>query len=137
MDGVLITWRELLVGLALVALFYLLQALFLFIRRRNAPAVTFPKHDDLELTQVRKDMAVLRLRMDALEDQIKASVQMSTATMHSPDPEQLAFSQSPHGRAMMLARDGMDANELSKQCGISISEASLIVAMTKKRASTR
>jgi hypothetical protein len=61
MVGVHITWRELLVGLVLDAVFYVLQAIFLFIRRRNAVSVVSPGTKDQELSQLRKELAMMRM----------------------------------------------------------------------------
>jgi hypothetical protein len=136
-EGIFITWREVLIGLILVAVFYLLQAVFLFIRRRNAASVAIPGNIDQELAQLRKDLAVMRMRLDALENKVWASVQAVAPMPASKDPEEVAFSQSPHGQAMLLARDGLDANELARRCGISVSEASLIVAMQRQHKASR
>lgn len=133
MEGILITWRELLIGLALVALFYALQSLFLFLRRRQSSDAAIPAQHDRELAPLHNELAAVRMRLDAIEHYLIRGEGVTEAVQVEPVEEEDAT--APYGQAMLMARDGMDADELAERCGISLSEASLIIAMQRQKQS--
>jgi hypothetical protein len=140
MERVLFYWRELLFGLVLLALVVIVQSVLMYLWRQSAwKSNLVAANGDTSSTHLRRELAAIRLRLDAIEDQLalQSSVDNGgTPSLASPEAERddVEFAQSPHGQAMLLARDGLDANELSRRCGISLSEASLIVAMQRPRA---
>lgn len=118
MDAIVITWRELLIAIVLASLIYLLEA-WLGSRRRRTSADRAARREDMaaELARVREEMMGMRQRLDALE------ARMGSAVSEMPGAD------TPYGRAVRLAQEGLPAQELVNRCGISRGEAELIVAM--------
>lgn len=118
MDAIVITWRELLVAVILASLIYLLEAA-IFSRRRHKPQ-TAPHTDGghvAELTRLHEELSSLRQRLDAIESRLSAASDVLDDT--------------PYGRAVRLAREGLTAQELASRCGISRGEAELIIALNR------
>lgn len=120
MDAIVITWRELLIAVILASLVYLLEAA-VFSRRRRArtPSELAEDAATAELVRLREELATLRQRLDAVESRL--------ATTASPPPEE----DTPYGRAVRLAREGVTAQALASRCGISRAEAELIIALNR------
>lgn len=118
MDALVITWRELLIAVILASLIYLLEAA-IFSRRRRTRAEPAADPAMTEITRLREELAALRQRMDAVESRLAAAV--------TERPEE----NTPYGRAVRLAREGLTAQELASRCGISRGEAELIIALNR------
>lgn len=118
MDAIVISWRELLVAIVLATFIYLLEV-WLGSRRRRAGADKAARGEDIavELARLREDVMAIRQRLDTLETRVGAA------------PSQTPEAETPYGRAVRLAREGLAAQELANCCGISRGEAELIVAL--------
>lgn len=120
MESIVITWRELLIVVALILAVYIAEMLFLMrtgegvLRKRRAPE---QRNDEL-LSQIRNDVADLNTRIVALERYIQ---QLQT--------EESDTEATPYSRAIQMARQGRDASRISESCGISRGEAELIISM--------
>lgn len=120
MESIVITWRELLVVIALILAVYIAEMLLLLrnggslLRKPKWLGLIKEKRSELEL---RHEIAQLKERLDQLE-----------AKLHQPEvisePEI-----SPYQRAINLARQGRDVASIAEGCGISRGEAELIVSM--------
>jgi Protein of unknown function (DUF2802) len=121
MNGVFITWTELLIAVVLATAVYLLEFLF-FSRRRKSAEPQGPGSLPLgqELASLREEVSGLRRRLDAVEELGKR------ASAPPPGPED-----SPYSQAVRLARQGLPAQELAARCGISRGEAELIIALNR------
>ena len=118
MESIVITWRELLIVVALILAVYIAEMLFLMrtgegvLRKRRVPE----QRND-ELLQIRNEVAVLNTRIVALEKYIQ-QLQAESNT-----------ESTPYSRAIQMARQGRDASRISESCGISRGEAELIISM--------
>lgn len=122
MDAIVLTWRELLIAVILATLVYLLEVVVFSRRRRSREGGEMPVQSDAtlnELARLREEVANLRQRMEGLE----ARLQSATADKTAED--------TPYGRAVRLAREGVTAQELASRCGISRGEAELIIALNR------
>ncbi|MFN3397007.1 MAG: DUF2802 domain-containing protein [Sulfurimicrobium sp.] len=127
MESLVITWRELLIVVAVVLAVYVAEMLLLLRSRREGqrwkadPAALQPRFEALEneIEQLREQLLHFREQLDQLK---AASPQQANA---SPS--------SPYSQAIHLARQGADASEVATNCGISRGEAELIVAMHRSK----
>lgn len=122
MDAIVLTWRELLIAILLATLVYLLEVAVFSRRRRSREAVEIPRQQgeaSSEVVRLRDEVANLRLRLEALE------ARLESATSEKPAED------TPYGRAVRLAREGITAQELASRCGISRGEAELIIALNR------
>jgi len=120
MDALVITWRELLIAVILASLIYLLEVA-VFSQRRSASAAREPMSEStmVELGRLREEIAALHQRIEALE------LRLAPATSERPEED------TPYGRAVRLASEGLTAQELASRCGISRGEAELIIALKR------
>lgn len=143
MDGLLITWRELLVALALASVFYLLET-WLFSRRRRrradtaeaapnastepAPRLTgalAPGQDGLEA--VHRRLASVEQALDELRQALARKEAEEREARDQADTQRA----TPYGQAVQLARQGLSPQELAHRCDITNGEAELIVALNR------
>ena len=119
MENIVITWRELLLVIAVVLAVYIAEMLLVM---RASGGLRKPRwlgmiQEKKAETELRRELEALRERVARLESSIKAG----------GDEED-----TPYNRAILLARQGYDAKRLSEECGISRGEAELIVSMQKR-----
>lgn len=119
MESIVITWRELLIVVALILAVYIAEMLLLMrtggglLRKRRPLEIG----KNAEFNKLQSELEALSSRLEVLEQYIQK--------MHAErDPEN-----SPYNRAIQLARLGRDAARISESCGISHGEAELIVSM--------
>lgn len=118
-ESIVITWRELLIVVALILAVYIAEMLLLMrtgvgvLRKRRMPETV---RDDAE-TKLRSEIESLGRRVAALEQFI-----------HQLQAENASES-TPYSRAIQMARQGRDASRISESCGISRGEAELIISM--------
>lgn len=117
-----LTWRELLIAVALASAVYLFESLILARRRNNAGS---PRRDQEEVARLRAEVAELRDRLLALE-----------STLGVVEPVEIDTAHAAYDYAVQYARQGMIAPEIAARCGISRDEAALIVAMHRKSLET-
>lgn len=135
MNAIVVTWRELLVVLVIVLAVYALEMWVLLrgVRRRSVAATEVapsPAATPVP-TASAEPFAALALRgeVDALRGEVaQLRAQLDALTSPSVPPAAL----SPYAQAIHLARDGRAAAELAETCGISRSEAELIVALHQR-----
>ncbi|HEY3325933.1 MAG TPA: DUF2802 domain-containing protein [Novimethylophilus sp.] len=120
MEAIVITWRELLLVIAVVLAVYIAEMLLVMrasgsLRKPRWLGMIQEKKAEAEL---RRELEALRERVARLESSIKAG---------GGDEED-----TPYNRAILMARHGHDAKRLAEECGISRGEAELIVSMQKR-----
>ena len=126
MESIVITWRELLIVVALILAVYIAEMLLLMrtgggvLRKRRGPEPARNESD----AELRNEIASLANRIASLEKYIQ-QLQAESAT-----------ESTPYNRAIQLARQGRDASRISESCGISRGEAELIVSMHGPRDDT-
>lgn len=119
MESIVITWRELLIVVALILAVYIAEMLLLMrtgggiLRKRRLPELV--KHGSE--AEWRREIEGLESRVAALEQ----FIQQLQAENASED--------TPYTRAIQMARQGRNASRISESCGISRGEAELIVSM--------
>lgn len=121
MENIVVTWRELLVVVALVLAVYIAEMLLVMranggLRKPRWLDMIQDKRAELEL---RQDLDVLAARVEQLEALLKPV-------------ESEMESGSPYNRAILLAKHGAEAEKLVEECGILRSEAELIVSMQQR-----
>ena len=120
MENIVITWRELLIVIALILAVYIAEMLLLMrtggglLRKRRMPDA---EQDNRSNNESRAEIEQLAQRVDALEQQM--------LKMHAESLQE----STPYNRAIQMARQGRDAARISESCGISRGEAELIVSM--------
>ena len=119
MESIVITWRELLIVVALILAVYIAEMLLLMrtgggILRKRRMAEPVHHHSDAVL---RNEIENLNARVTVLEQFIQ-QLQAESAS-----------ESTPYTRAIQMARQGRNASQISESCGISRGEAELIVSM--------
>jgi hypothetical protein len=113
-----LSWREILVAIVLAGLIYLMG--FLFLRGGRKPS-----RQDLtlstQLSRISEELGRLTKRIEQLEAVREGGM----------EPEVQA-TQSVYEYAVSCAQDGMSAEEIVGRCGISLSEATLIVTIQNR-----
>jgi hypothetical protein len=121
LENIVITWRELLIVVALVLAVYIAEMLLVM---RTSGGLRKPRwlgliHEKRAETELRHELEVLTARVEQLEALLK------------PVEEEME-SGSPYNRAILLAKQGAEAERLVKECGISRGEAELIITMQQR-----
>lgn len=121
MESIVITWRELLIVIALILAVYIAEMLLLM-RTGGSPLrkprwLGIIKEKRLE-NELREEIEQLKQRLVALETRVT-----------EPPVVQEAEEVTPYQRAIHLAKQGRDARSIAESCGISRGEAELIVSM--------
>lgn len=132
MESFVITWRELLIVVAVVLAIYVAELLLLLRSGKSGErwfsrgGATQDKAALVRLENLEAEIAELRQHVARLE----------SGTDHAERPaEPVHAVQTPYGQAIQMARTGLDAEAVASACGISRGEAELIVAMHGIRAS--
>ena len=136
MDNIVISWRELLLLAAIVLAVYIAEMLLMM---RVSGGLRKPRwldiiHEKKTETELRREIEALRLRLDRLE-QATFNDEAELAHLNHTDDyvaQQTPTSDTPYNRAISLARQGVDADRLAVECGISRGEAELIVSMQQR-----
>ncbi|MCK6395096.1 DUF2802 domain-containing protein [Zoogloea sp.] len=96
--------------------------------------------NELEIQQLRRDVAQLRTESDFLRRELAATRrdvdelrdELKDAQQTAREPVQYARPVSPqHSEAMLLAGRGIDAARIAEHCGISVAEAELVCALAR------
>lgn len=129
MENIVITWRELLVVVALVLAVYIAELLLLtrssggLLRKPRWLPILQQKQAEAAMlaeTELRGELEQLRQRLQALEDRLQQQDEAAAAAGSLP---------GPYMHAIQMARQGRDAESLAAGCGISRAEAELIISM--------
>lgn len=120
-ENIIITWRELLLVVAVVLAVYIAEMLLLV---RSNGGLRKPRwlnmiHEKRVEAELRQEIEALRERVERLE----ASMPLQGGTDDAD---------TPYNRAILMARQGVEAAQLAEECGISRGEAELIVSMQKR-----
>lgn len=134
MDGIVITWQQLLY-ISLVLLLFYVAELLLFLRKSSRQR-SLSASDTDALARQGEEIANLRREVETLK------VRLAAMLVHSPAEPSLgaglhAADDTPYSQAIRLAQQGMDADKVAEQCGISRGEADLIVALYRTTGSSR
>ncbi len=114
--NLVVTWREAVVLLALVALVYLAGVLLGMIRGRSNHEK--PSNPDAGFSRMRTEIETLRLRVDAIEKNLSNS---HHAESPSADPI--------YDSAQRLIKQGLTADEVAGRLGLSRAEVDLIAVL--------
>jgi hypothetical protein len=134
MESIVITWRELLLLAAIAIFVYVAEAvMFLLKLKKIRPAST-----TVDMSAVQAQIDGLSARVDLLQQSLS---KLAVSPVLPPDidnPPALAVplpspvtreTPSAYGKAIELAKQGLDPDSLASQCGISRGEAELIIAL--------
>lgn len=127
----LVSWLSL--GLAATALTGM-GGMFWYMRRQQASQAreieqTYFDLQQSQLSALQRDVKALLARLEKLE-QAPPSAPATASATHSPAAASVGA--TPYNQAIELARQGMPAAEVATRCGISRSEAELIVALYRR-----
>ncbi|MFM9913480.1 MAG: DUF2802 domain-containing protein [Methylophilaceae bacterium] len=154
MEAIVVTWRELLLLVALVLAVYVAELLLMM---RAGGALRKPRwlnmiQEKTFESELRQQLEVLSKRVAVLETSMALKAALPTQPLSSaefdwtitPTPpvhaapaaveakvEEEAEAKLAYKRALQMAQQGAKAEELVQECGISQSEAELIVSMLK------
>jgi len=97
------------------------------------PAVPQESVNDIEIQQLRRDVAQLRTEQDFLRSELVAMrLDMNELQAAKERPPQYVRPVSPqHSEAMLLAGRGIPASQIAEHCGISVAEAELVCALAR------
>lgn len=119
MESIIITWRELLIVVALILAVYIAEMLLL---TRTGGGV-FRKNKQSN-DRLGVDIKLLREELGHLDQRI-AGIEQYLQQIQADQSDE----STPYNRAINMARQGRDAGRISENCGISRGEAELIVSM--------
>ncbi len=123
LEGLVITWRELLLLVIAVLAVYVAEMLvFLRGSGRRRWAQRAADGSGEALAAVSQDIAQLRDQVLCLEREL------ASLREEDPAPER----DSPYNQAIVMARRGLSATEVASGCGISRGEAELIIALYRR-----
>jgi hypothetical protein len=97
------------------------------------PVVQQEALNELEIQQLRRDVAQLRTEQDFLRSELVAMrLDMNELQAAKERPQQYVRPVSPqHSEAMLLAGRGIAATQIADHCGISVAEAELVCALAR------
>ncbi len=122
MESLVITWRELLVGVIAVLAVYALE-LLIFLRwsgraRPQWQRALEQQEEHFETSRLESQLSDMRAQVSKMQTDLDALRLSQPAT--------------PYNQAIQLAREGAGAARLVNDCAISRGEAELIVALYQK-----
>jgi hypothetical protein len=127
-SGILITWPQLLYLGILFLSFYVLELLFFWWRHGRGKGQEQIDTLKQEINELQHELSTIKVRLAVL------AAQWPDPNLSSEEPTAIvsptaSTSETPYARAIRLAKNGVDANELVTICSISRGEADLIVAI--------
>ena len=124
MNGIVITWQQLLYISLVLILFYAAE-LLLFLRKSSQQ-----RPDDASLrralSEQREQIADLRREIESLKVRLAAVL---APGVEAADDDASRRQNAAYSQAIQLAQSGADADKVCAECGISRGEADLIVAL--------
>lgn len=130
MESIVVTWRELLVAGAIVAVVYIAEAGLFLAKLKRTSASRPPAFDAIQskLLVLEQELAELRLQLAAIKS-VPPPPPVVEPLVPAVAADTVDIPPSTYSRAIELARQGLDADWLSANCGISRGEAELIIAL--------
>ncbi|AOX99308.1 DUF2802 domain-containing protein [Jeongeupia sp. USM3] len=126
MNGIVITWQQLLyISLALIV-FYVAQLLF-FLKRHGWH---WPHHRVSSADALAQEVIALRQEVERLK--IRLAAQQVEAVASGIEPHEELPAESPYAHAIRLAKQGAEASQVASVCGLSRGEVDLIIALYRK-----
>lgn len=115
-----ITWKELLIAGIIVLAVYIAELLLLMSSGKPIGLVFWRRRaEKRELDELKNRLAAMEIRLARLEESTDSADTLGEGASNS------------YGKAFNLAKQGMDVAQVAATCGISRSEAELIVAMQR------
>lgn len=115
-----ITWKELLVAGIIVLAVYIAELLLLMSSGKTIGFSFWRRRaENKELVELKRKFEALEIRLVRLEESGDSADKLGEVASNS------------YGKAFSLAKQGMDVAQVAADCGISRSEAELIVAMQR------
>lgn len=129
MESIVVTWREILLLGAIVLFVYVAEAVMFLLKLRKIR----PSSSNTDTKVLQQQIDDLALRFDSLQQSLLTPLpppdvpKVVDPAVVAPAP--VRDTPSAYGRAIELARQGLDPDSLAVQCGISRGEAELIIAL--------
>lgn len=115
-----VTWKELLIAGIIVLAVYIAEMLLLMSSGKSIGLRFWRRRaENRELAKLKNRLAALEIRLARLEESGDSADTLGEIASNS------------YGKAFSLAKQGMDVAQVAATCGISRSEAELIVAMQR------
>lgn len=129
MNGIVITWPQLLYISLVLILFYVAE-LLLFLRKSAQNKARYSARNLHDIDEHGEKIEALQREVESLKVRLAALLpQSSTALFNPEEVTQAGGENTPYSQAIYLAQQGADAEKVSELCGISRGEADLIVAL--------
>ena len=134
MESIVITWRELLLLAAIAIFVYVAEAVMFLLKLKNIRPATAA----VDLSAVQSQIDGLTARVDLLQQSLSKFAAQPVSPPNSEQAPALAVPPAPaltretpsaYGKAIELAKQGVDPDSLASQCSISRGEAELIIAL--------
>ena len=129
MNGIVITWPQLLYISLVLILFYVAE-LLLFLRKSAQYKSRHSANNRYDIDEQGEKIEALHREVESLKVRLAALLPQPSTTLFNPDDAiQSGGENTPYSQAIYLAQQGADAEKVSELCGISRGEADLIVAL--------
>lgn len=134
MESIVITWRELLLLAAIAIFVYVAEAVMFLLKLKKIR----PASSVVDLSAIQRQIDGLAAHVDLLQQSLSklAAQPVSQPEFDKPPAPAVMPAASPtrdtpsaYGKAIELAKQGLDPDSLASQCSISRGEAELIIAL--------
>jgi len=119
LESIVITWRELLIGIILILGVYVAEVLLLTRSGKGRGVRRSDEVQDREMHSLEMEISRLHERFETLQAEVE---QLKSGQ---------ASASRPYSEAVKMAEGGVDVDQLAASCGISRGEAELIIAVNR------